>query len=171
MLGGGGGRRIPWLCIGWAEKPCGGGIDGGLAPMLKPDVVPLATGGGGGIDGIPPEGAGLGPLAAAIGGGGGIDPGIGGGGALGGFAIGAPGGSPCGGGGGGGSGAWGGGGKGLGGAPDAAVPLAIEGGCGLFASGGLVLKYNCSCRQVSVQVISGRRQKLKINNAHNIKQK
>ena len=111
--------------------------------MLKPDV-PLATGGGGGIDGIPPEGAGLGPLAAVIGGGGGIDPGIGGGGALGGFAMGAPGGSPCGGGGGGGSGPWGGGGKGLGGTPDGAVPLAVEAGCGLFASGGLDLKYNCS---------------------------
>lgn len=111
--------------------------------MLKP-AVPLATGGGGGTDDIPPEGTGLGPLAA-IGGGGGIDPGIGGGGALGGFAIGAPGGSPCGGGGGGGSGAWGGGGKGLGGAPGAAVPLAAEAGCGgLLASGGLDLKYNCS---------------------------
>ena len=170
MLGGGGGRRTPWLCIGWAGKPCGGGIDGGLVPMLKPDA-PLAIGGGGGTDGIPPEGAGLGPLAAAIGGGGGIDPGIGGGGALGGFAIGAPGGSPCGGGGGGGSGAWGGGGKGLGGTPEVAVPLAVEGGCGLFASGGLVLKYNCNYRQVSIEVVSGRRGKLKINDAHRINKK
>lgn len=75
--------------------------------MLKPADAPL-TGGGGGIDGIPPGGAGLGPFAA-IGGGGGADPGIGGGGALGGFPIGAPGGSPCGGGGGGGSAPCGGG--------------------------------------------------------------
>lgn len=108
--------------------------------MLKLAVVPLPTGGGGGIDGIPPGGAGLGPFAAI--GGGGRDPGIGGGGALGGFPIGAPGGNPCGGGGGG--GAWGGGGKGLVGTPGAAVPLAVGAGCGLFASGGLVLKYNCS---------------------------
>lgn len=169
MFGGGGGRRTPWPCMGWEGKPCGGGIDGGLAPMLKPDV-PLATGGGGGIDGIPPEGAGLGPLVAAIGGGG-IDPGIGGGGALGGFAMGAPGGSPCGGGGGGGSGPWGGGGKGLGGTPDGAVPLAVEAGCGLFASGGLDLKYNCSCKQVSIQVINGRWWKLNINNARHINRK
>lgn len=113
--------------------------------MLKPADAPL-TGGGGGIDGIPPGGAGLGPFAA-IGGGGGADPGIGGGGALGGFPIGAPGGSPCGGGGGGGSAPCGGGGKGLGGTPGAVGPLSVDAGCGLLASGGLVLKYNCSCRQ------------------------
>lgn len=100
-------------------------------------------GAGGGRGGIAP-GTGLGPFAA-IGGGGGIDPDIGGGGARGGFPIGAPGGSPCGGGGGGGSGACGGGGIGLGGTPGAVVPLGAEaGGCGLVASGGLVLKYNCS---------------------------
>lgn len=116
--------------------------------MLKPAFAPL-VGGGGGKGGIAPEGAGLGPFAA-IGGGGGIDPGIGGGGARGGFPIGALGGSPCGGGGGGGSGPCGGGGKGLGGAPGAVVPLAVEGGCGLFASGGLGLKYNCSCTQGSI---------------------
>ena len=132
--------------------------------MLKPAAVPPPTGGGGGIDGIPPGGAGLGPFA--IGGGGGNDPGIGGGGALGGFPMGAPGGSPCGGGGGGG-GAWGGGGIGLGGTPGAAVPLAVEGGCGLFASGGLDLKYNCSCIQVSIpsSVADAR---LNISNAHHI---
>lgn len=107
--------------------------------------MPL-LGAGGGRGGIPPGCAGLGPFAA-IGGGGGIDPGIGGGGARGGFPTGAPGGSPCGGGGGGGSGACGGGGNGLGGTPGAVVPLAVEVGCG-FGSGGLVLKYNCSCRQV-----------------------
>jgi len=43
------------------------------------------------------------------------------------------------------------------------VPLAVEGGCGLFASGGLVLKYNCNYRQVSIEVVSGRRGKLKRN--------
>lgn len=112
--------------------------------MLKLAAEPLATGGWGGIGGIPLGGAGLGPFT--IGGGGGNDPGIGGGGALGGFPIDAPGGSPCGGRGGGG-GAWGGGGKGLGGTPGAVVPLAVVAGCGLFGSDGLGLKYNCNCRQ------------------------
>lgn len=95
-------------------------------PMLKLAVVLL-----------PIEGAGLGPFDIG-GGGGGNDPGIGGGGALGVFPRGAPGGKPWGGGGGGG-GACGGGGT-----PGAAVLLAVEGGWGLFASGGFGLKYSCN---------------------------
>ena len=98
---------------------------------MKFAIAPPPTGGGGGAGRFPPGGIGLGPLA------------IGGGGPLGGFPIGAPDGGPWGGGGGG--GAWGGGGKGLGGTPGAAMPLAAgAGGWPLFASGGLVLKYNCN---------------------------
>jgi hypothetical protein len=99
---------------------------------VKCAIAPLPTVGGGGAGRFPPGGIGLGPFAIG-----------GGGGPLGGFPIGVPDGGPWGGGGGGG-GAWGGGGKGLGGTPGAAMPLAGGAGWPLFASGGLVLKYNCN---------------------------
>lgn len=112
----------------------------GGRPIVKFDIGPLPTEGGCGAGKIPPGVIGQGPLVIGGGGGGGNDPGAADGG-LGRFPPGGIGGGPCGGGGG---GAWGGGGKGLGGAPGAAFPLATGAGCGLFASGGFVLKYNCN---------------------------
>lgn len=101
---------------------------------MKFDIPPLALGGGGGAGGAPPGGNGLGPLPIEGGGGGGI---------LGGFPDGALGGGPCGGGGGGGGACDG--ASGLCGTPGAEVPFAAGGACGLLASGGLGLKYNCNC--------------------------
>jgi hypothetical protein len=52
------------------------------------------------------------------------------------------------------------------------VPLGAEvGGCGLVASGGLVLKYNCSCKHNISSVISSCYRKLNINNACHITKK
>ena len=110
---------------------------------------PYIGGRGGGAPGVKLGGGGIigrgGPLAGGGGGGGWALP-IGGGGILGGIPIGA------------GGGAWGGGGTcgggggtcpgGLGGALGPPVPLGkVPGGAGggLLASGGLGLKYSCSC--------------------------
>lgn len=101
---------------------------------MKCAIAPPPTGGGGGAGRFPPGGIGLGPFAIG-----------GGGGPLGGFPTGVLDGGPWDGGRGGG-GTWGGGGKGLGGTPGAAVTLAGGVSWPLFASGGLVLKYNCNCR-------------------------